>query len=324
MKTKNTLITTVAMFATIGLNGAPITIDTVIVGNAGNTADSTGYGSVVYEYHITTTEITNTQYAAFLNAVAQSDSKGLYNEKMADIGSIGAYGSGIIRNGTDGNYTYTVVSGRENYAVNYVSLFDAARFCNWLTTGDTERGVYVIIDPSTLHAGDGSIIRDTSAWFNGGIVLPTEDEWYKAAYYNGDGTYNLYPTNSNNIGAGDANYAWGSGQLNDLTNVDFGGLLSPYGTLGQGGNVWEWNETVVSGKFGIRGGSFWDDESLLESSARYNTAAADEDGELNFVGFRVSSLGAIEIPEPSTYAALFGALALTFAVYRRRSFVGKK
>lgn len=47
---------------------AGITIDTVVVGNAGNAADSDGIGSVGYAYHIGTYEVTNNQYTAFLNA----------------------------------------------------------------------------------------------------------------------------------------------------------------------------------------------------------------------------------------------------------------
>jgi hypothetical protein len=45
-------------------------IDTVFVGDAGNADDSTGFGGVSYGYHIGTYEVTNSQYAAFLNAVA--------------------------------------------------------------------------------------------------------------------------------------------------------------------------------------------------------------------------------------------------------------
>src|SRR4051812_36198014 len=68
-----------------------ITIDTVPVGNSGNPADMryldvehpNGTGSVANPYRIGKTEVTNVQYAAFLNAVAKSDPYGLYNASMS-------------------------------------------------------------------------------------------------------------------------------------------------------------------------------------------------------------------------------------------------
>lgn len=52
------------------VHAAVLPLDTVVVGNAGNLPDPlTGRGSVAYTYHITNTEVTNAQYAAFLNAV---------------------------------------------------------------------------------------------------------------------------------------------------------------------------------------------------------------------------------------------------------------
>jgi hypothetical protein len=62
-----------------------VTIPTVPVGNAGNAADPlTGnlYGSVGYNYRIGTTEVTNAQYAEFLNFKAASDPLALYNTSM--------------------------------------------------------------------------------------------------------------------------------------------------------------------------------------------------------------------------------------------------
>ena len=341
MKTIKTLMAAVvSMLACIGSNAANLNIPTVLIDSAGNSGDferpsedpgrTDGYGAVAYEYYIGTTEVTNAQYVTFLNAVAKSDPNGLYNIKMESTGLLGDSGCGIIRSGTDGNYVYTVVAGRENYAVNYVSLFDAARFCNWVTTGDTEIGVYTIVGSDDL----GKIIRNAEAWEAGGVALPTVDEWHKAAYYNpADDSYYKYPTSSDSISLSDANYldfeAMMQGAL-DVTDAGYG-TSSPYGTFGQGGNVWEWNETVVYSSvadifdrqfYGRLGGSFWTFEDDLSSSGDNNYGLTiDED---NVTGFRVVSLAPILIPEPGTYATIFGLLALGFAAYRKRAIAPKK
>ncbi|HET6427976.1 MAG TPA: PEP-CTERM sorting domain-containing protein, partial [Phycisphaerae bacterium] len=75
------------------------------MGNVGNTPDSTGYGAVDYEYRIGKYEVTAGQYCEFLNAVAKTDTYGLYNTEMDG----NAYAScKIQRSGSSGGYTYTV------------------------------------------------------------------------------------------------------------------------------------------------------------------------------------------------------------------------
>ena len=82
----------------------------------------------------------------------------------------------ITRSGSDGSYSYAVNSGFGPNPVNHVSFFDAMRFVNWLQNGQgsggTETGVYTISDGI-------SETRNPSASF----WLPSENEWYKAAYY---------------------------------------------------------------------------------------------------------------------------------------------
>src|SRR5262245_20113133 len=89
-----------------------VPIDWVAVGNPGNAADTTGYGSVASAYQISKYEITNAQYAEFLNAVADTDPNGLYNANMAS-GT-----GGIIQLGVSGLYNYLLVPGREERPVN--------------------------------------------------------------------------------------------------------------------------------------------------------------------------------------------------------------
>lgn len=115
------IYSTVILLAS-GVAASAITINTVPVGKPGNAADATGYGAVSYEYRIGTTEVTNAQYAAFLNAKAASDPLALYDVNMSD-----GFG-GITRSGADGSYTYTPIAGRGNMPVVYVNWFDSLRF----------------------------------------------------------------------------------------------------------------------------------------------------------------------------------------------------
>ena len=88
----------------------------------------------------------------------------------------------------------------------------------------------------------------------------SEDEWYKAAYYKGGSTnagYWDYPTRSDSA----PGRTWPTPPGTTPTTRraampidspyyrtvvgEFQKSASPYGTFDQGGNVWEWNETIV-------------------------------------------------------------------------------
>ena len=99
MKTQK-LLTSAAIAALITSASASVTMDWVTVGNAGNTADISGYGAVGYEYKIGKYEVTNAQYGAFLNAKGQSNANNIYNSNMSIYG--------ITQSGSSGNYTYSV------------------------------------------------------------------------------------------------------------------------------------------------------------------------------------------------------------------------
>jgi uncharacterized repeat protein (TIGR02543 family) len=249
---------------------AVLNIDYVTVGNAGNANDSTGYGAVAYNYQIAKNEITIGQYAEFLNNVAKTDSYFLYNTNMSSDTKI----AGITRSGSAGSYAYAPVAGSANKPITFVNWFDAARFCNWMHngqgSGSTETGAY------TLNGALGGVITKN---VGATVWIPSEDEWYKAAYYDptkgGTGGYWLYPMQNdalvgNTIGvANSANYYdgdyVGSGSSsfptsNALTDVGAYGANSDsfYGTNDQGGNVWEFNDAVVSASSrGLRGGSWY-------------------------------------------------------------------
>jgi formylglycine-generating enzyme required for sulfatase activity len=294
---------------------ASITIPTVPVGNPGNAADpATGWGSVSYRYNIGQTEVTNAQYAAFLNAVARTDTFNLYNTNMA-----GSFG-GISRSGSVGSYTYSTFSGRANHPVNFVSFWDATRFANWLHNGQptgaqnastTEDGAY------TLTSGgiSGNAITRNGGWQ---WAVTSENEWYKAAYFQpasagGDSdNYWLYTTSSNAPPATAQANILGNG-INNTTPVGSYAANSN-GTFDMGGNVWEWNEAILSGsRRVVRGGSFTND--IYGGGAGSLRADLRGYGDISYegldIGFRVS-----QIPGPGSVALLaIGGLA---AARRRR------
>ena len=181
------------IWALVGLclpvSRADLVIDLTYIGNAGNAADTSGHGSVSYDYYIGTYEVTVAQYTEFLNAVAASDPNGLYNAYMGDPVPEG--GAFIIRTGESGSYAYSAVEGKEDQPVRYVDFYDSVRFCNWLSNGqgdgDTETGSY------DLNSGSSWMTREDGATW----VLPTQDEWYKAAYYDAENEcYYDYPNGS--------------------------------------------------------------------------------------------------------------------------------
>jgi formylglycine-generating enzyme required for sulfatase activity len=237
---------------------AQITIPTVTIGNPGNAPDTrvmldgtSGYGAVAYTYNIGVYEVTNAEYAAFLRAKAASDPFGLYEPAMA-----GPYG-GIVRSGSPGSYTYVAVRGRAGNPVNFVSFWDACRFANWLHNGqgdgDTETGAYTL--GGVANPVNTSVTRNAGwKW-----AVTSENEWYKAAYHQpalemGDSDdYWLYPTSSNTISTAQANY---NSVIGDTTPVG-SYAANYYGTFDMAGNVWEWNEAIISGR-GVRGGAFDD------------------------------------------------------------------
>ncbi|MFV0416947.1 MAG: SUMF1/EgtB/PvdO family nonheme iron enzyme [Chthoniobacterales bacterium] len=317
-----------------------IVLDTVFVGDAGNTNDTTGYGGVGYTYSIGKYEVSNTQYTAFLNSVAVTDTYNLYNTNMGSNGNT----RGITRTGSSGSYSYTVIAGNGNKPVAYISWFDAARFANWMSNGQptgaqgsttTEYGAYALNGATSGLFSKSATNPNTGAaptWW-----IPSLNEWYKAAYYDpspsgpaGADNYWNYSTRSDaapgNVvgsGASQANYfIAGTGysvtQSTTLNGSQIyltdGGAYSDsasyYGTFDQGGNLWEWNDAVVGSNRGIRGGS-WTSQAgnLISTGANYSEGPGNE---YNTVGFRLAT----SIPEPS--AALMVLGAGTLFLLRRR------
>jgi formylglycine-generating enzyme len=309
-------------------NGGPINVEMVPVGDPGNAADSTGYGAVSHPYSIGKYDVTASQYAVFLNAVAATnDPFGLWNNFMAsDFPTVG-----ISQSGSPGAFSYSAI-GNGNVPVFGATWGSAARFANWLQNGQptgvegpgtTETGAYTL-NGAVTNAALMAVTRNTSAtWF-----IPTENEWYKAAYYKGGGTnagYWLYPTKNNSTpsnvlsatGTNNANF-YNNGYTdptNYLTSVGaFAASPGPYGTFDQGGDVFQWNETAVTGSSrGVRGGAF-NNSSGSDFLLSSNRSFIDPTGESSVTGFRVAS-----VPEPSTFVlAGMGALSLLACIRQRR------
>ena len=281
---------------------AAVNMSWTSVGNVGNTADpSTGYGSVNHAYNIGTYEVTNAQYVDFLNSKGASNDAGIFAGTM---GTTGTYGSNIIQSGSIGSYSYSVSSTYANMPVVGVTWFNAARFCNWLGNGQgnssMETGAYML-----NGATSGIVTVNVGAT----VYLPSEDEWYKAAYYNGsNSTYSIYPNGQNTITQADANYGPSSG----LADVGYGNASS-YGTYGQCGNAFEWNDAVIDSSRGLRGGS-WGVSAyfgLSDGLASYSRVASVPAREDFLIGFRVAS-----VPEPS--CVVLTILASGLLVTRRK------
>ncbi len=294
---------------TFGSGPNAFTIDFVNIGNAGNANDagaggglySSLYGGVPYAYRMGTFEIAQ-------DAITKAAASGVLN-----LGG-GAWSA--------------------TQPVTNISWYQAAAFVNYLNTSTGRPAAYQLNGTNTAltlwtsgqawQAGGENLYRHKDAYY----FLPSEDEWYKAAYHKNDGVtanYWDYATGSNTIPTAVASGNTGGIAVYKTVTaspaaVNNAGGLSAYGTMGQNGNVWEWNESAVDGINNsedesrvFRAGSWYAPDYILRSSTRFDWLVTPSYSDID-VGFRVAS-----VPEPSSTVLMLSAGLLALARRRRRA-----
>ena len=237
-------------------------LDWVTVGAPGNRAvngveapilDGLSVGSVGYEYRLTRTEVTVSQWFEFVQAYAPHWAAAGGNPRDSQL--TGWW----IDTGPSGQHQ--IVSAQ---AHNYPAVMGwrfAARYCNWLHNGKAseawafESGAY---DTSTFVMGPNGIVLDQATHSPGAkFWIPTGDEWVKAAYHDpnrygeGEEGYWRYPLGSNDLPV--SGFPWDGGETNagdatyPLAGMDVGsypGSTSPWGLLDMSGGEEEWTGTI--------------------------------------------------------------------------------
>jgi len=281
-----------------GSGANQFTMDFVTIGNPGNAADTTGSpnpaGSVGYTYDIGKFEVSEDMITK-------------YNANF----------------GTANNLVITQDGRGTNKPATSITWNEAARLINWLNTSTGNQAAYKFASGSDIAANielwtSGEAGYDVNNKYRNSFakyVLPSNNEWYKAAYYDpnksGGAGYWDYATGSDiaptavagGTGSGSAVFNGQSGPA-DVNNA---GGLSPYGVMGLGGNVWEWLEIYLADGSGsspreFRGGSYTDESNNISSSALINLGPSFQN--IN-IGFRVASL-----PSSSTTTPVPGPLPL--------------
>ncbi len=245
---------------------------------------------------------------------------GQWNKFKANIAPIPVTGSPSYAYDTDPYFTGT------NVPTNYVSWCEAAQFVNWLNTSSGKPAAYKFSGTQgtsnyTLEvwqAGDAGYnasnpFRNSNAHY----FLPTEDEWVKAAYWNGTNLQTYANASAADLISGSPDAAKWNYHIvarNEPWAVG-SGIQELNGTFDMMGNVWEWMESPwVSGDYlcdsdrGIRGGCYFDyGDRNLSSSFRYSYDPLM--GNVS-VGFRVAS-----VPEPASAVLMLAGLG--FILKRR-------
>lgn len=294
-----------SLLQTFGSGANSFSIDFVEIGNPGNAADTTGYGSVAYTYKLGKYEVSR-------DMVTKANAEGGLGITLADMSTYG--GNGVNRPATG------------------ISWIEAARFVNWLNTSTGGQAAYKFDGSGNFqfwNSGDpgyqaSNLLRNSLAKY----WLPNTDEFYKGAYGSPAGAWYSFATGSNSVPTpvaagntdGTAVYDQGMGGPADITNA---GGLSAYGTMAQGGNALEWSETMGDGNNAntpasdfrsYLGDAWWADSTGIAAASTRDSASgmyALADFPMN--GFRVAG-----VPEPSSLSLLaLGGVVVAFGRRKR-------
>ena len=308
---KRTLLLSIAVFVciagsvsadTFGTGDNQFNIDFVLISGDASSANGTNIGidkpegfiDPGYNYRMGTYEVTNDQWGKFMNSL-----------------DVPVTGSPAIAYNNDSYWMGT------NVPTNFVSWYEGAQFVNWLNTSTGSPAAYKFTGTQgtsdyTLGVWEsGDTGYDASNPYrnsNAIYFLPTEDEWVKAAYWNGTNLQTWATLNDTKPVKGvDARYGYAHGGPWDVGS----GSEELNGTYDMMGNLHEWMENpYYSGDYladswrGIRGGAYWLEEFYIRSVQR-DANVPTEEFEL-VIGLRVAS-----VPEPCSLALLgLGGLVL--------------
>jgi formylglycine-generating enzyme required for sulfatase activity len=295
-----------SLLETFGSGANQFSMEFVTIGNPNNAADTTGApnpaGSVAYTYNLAKYEVSREQ-------IDKANVAGSLGITLAEMGSYG--GNGLLKPATG------------------ISWYQAAKYVNYLNTSTGGTAAYKFDGSGTFQ-----LWSSTDAGYNANNMfrnslakywLPSTNEWYKGAYGKADGSWSNFPNGTDSAptavaGGTAANTAvYGQSGSTGPANITSAGGLSAYGTMGQGGNVWEWMETAYDGinntageNRELRGGSWNFYSSSLDASFRvidYPTRESIVNG------FRVAS-----VPEPTSFSLLvLGGLVVALRRRRKQS-----
>ena len=302
------LTAAVARADTFGSGANEFSIPFVTIGDPGNVADTTGdpnpAGAVPYVYRIGKFEVPE--------------------EAIRKANAITAAAGTPL--------AITLDERGPQKPATRISWFEAARFVNFLNEekgaqpaykfddGPEGSGEFRLWEPGDPGYDPNNRFRNALAKY----FLPSADEWYKAAFFDPvtDQWFD-YPNGSNTpptpVASGSIPGTAVFDQPFDQgpADVKMAGGESPLATVGQAGNVWEWEETEVDlvndDPIAVRGfrGSDWgggggDNPGSLSSSFRHFIQAPSRS--VADIGFRVAAV----VPEPNgACVALLCSLTLT-------------